>query len=222
MLQKKEPDLTDNNELPASKADRVDWVIRAPDNAEMRRRYDIWATHYDADVGSVEDYLAPLEAVAVVRKHCDPAALILDAGAGTGLVGEALEQAGFDRLEAVDFAPQMLDIARGKGLYQDIHVADLSRQTALQGDRYDAIVTCGTTTQMPSAALREYVRLVRPGGKIVFAVMTGGWQSFGWADVFEELEAAGVLSLIEKNPPFQMMPTTEPEFYCEIWVMQAV
>ena len=30
----------------------------------------------------------------------------------------------------------------------------------------------------------------------------------------------GTLSLIEKNPPFQMMPTTEPEFFCEIWVMQ--
>ena len=212
--------MTKEDELPDNQADRVDWVIRAPDNAEMRRRYDIWASHYDADVGSVEDYLAPLEAVTVIKRHCGPATRILDAGAGTGLVGEALKRAGFEQLEAVDYAPQMLDIARGKNLYRDIHVADLGRQTALPGDAYDAIVTCGTTTQMPSAALREFARLVRPGGKIIFAVMTAGWDEFGWASVFQELENAGRLSLVEKNPPFQMMPTTEPDFFCEIWVMQ--
>lgn len=212
--------MTDNKELPDNQADRVDWVIRAPDNAEMRRRYNIWAEKYDADVGSVEDYLAPLEAAAVVGRHCGPSALILDAGAGTGLVGEALKRAGFERLEAVDYSEQMLEVARGKGLYQNLHVADLSDRTAMDGGHYDAVVTCGTTTQMPSAALREFARVLRPGGRIIFAVVKGAWEEFGWASVFEELEATGTLKIVEKNPPFQMMPTTEPEFICEIWVMQ--
>ncbi len=47
------------NELPNTKAGRVDWVIRAESNEEMHRRYDIWAELYDDDVGSYEDHLVP-------------------------------------------------------------------------------------------------------------------------------------------------------------------
>ena len=50
----------DSNELPRTKAGRVDWVIRADTNAEMQRRYDLWAANYDDDVGSFEDYLVPI------------------------------------------------------------------------------------------------------------------------------------------------------------------
>ena len=55
------------NELPNTKAGRVDWVIRAESNEEMRRRYDIWAELYDDDVGSYEDYLVPREAAKIAK-----------------------------------------------------------------------------------------------------------------------------------------------------------
>ncbi|MCP4315154.1 MAG: class I SAM-dependent methyltransferase [Hyphomicrobiales bacterium] len=211
--------MTSDNELPDSKSARVDWVIRAPDNAEMRRRYDIWAAQYDADIGTIDDYVGPFETVSVAKAHFDASALLMDAGAGTGLVGEALRREGFERLVAVDYSAQMLDIARAKGFYSEIHECDLSRPTGLESDRFDGVVSCGTSTQMPSASLREFVRVVRPGGKIVFAVLPPAWEDCGWAAIQAELEAAGKLSLIERNDPFQMMPTTESEFYCEVWVM---
>ena len=75
---------------------------------------------------------------------------------------------------------------------------------------------------MPSASLWEYVRLVRPGGKIVFAVVTGTWEDYGYAAVQAELEEAGRLQVMERGAPFQMMPTTEPQFICEIWVMDVL
>ena len=93
----------DRNELPDTKAERVDWVIRADSNEEMRRRYDLWAERYDGDVGSFEDYLVPIEAVKVAKQALKQDALIFDAGAGTGLVGQALTEAGFQRLIAVDY-----------------------------------------------------------------------------------------------------------------------
>ena len=210
------------NELPDTQAGRVDWVIRAPDNAEMRRRYDIWAAQYDSDVGSMEDYIAPARLTEVVARVLDPAAHVIDAGAGTGLVGQALKAEGFGRLTALDFSQKMLDMAAKKGIYQALHQCDLSRQTDLPEDMADALVTCGTTTQVPSASLREYVRLVRPGGKIVFAVVTGTWEDYGYAAVQAELEKAGRLQVMERGAPFQMMPTTEPQFICEIWVMDVL
>lgn len=44
---------------------------------------------------------------------------------------------------------------------------------------------------MPSASLREFVRIVRPSGKIVFAVVPEPWQACGYAGIFSEMQEAG-------------------------------
>ncbi len=208
-----------DKELPDDKEARVDWVIRAPTNKEMRRRYDIWAAKYDDDVGSVKDYLAPIEITKVAVETFAPESRILDAGAGTGLVGQALKDQGFETVIAADYSEQMLEIARSKGVYKEIHQCDFSKPTQLDANSFDALVTCGTTSQVPSASLREYARLVRPGGKILFASATDAWVDCGYAAVFSDLQAEGQIVLISKGDVFQMMPTTEPQFYCEILVI---
>lgn len=208
-----------DDELPDTKQARVDWVIRAADNAEMQRRYDIWAKTYDADVGSVEDYLAPMETARVAKTVFEPSARIMDAGAGTGLVGEALTREGFSNLIAVDYSARMLEIARGKQIYTELHRCDLSAPTRFATASFDGVITCGTTSQMPNASLPEFVRLVRPGGQIIFAVVPDLWAKFGYADRLAELQEAGRLSVTSRGASFQMMPTTEPDFHCEIWVM---
>lgn len=208
------------SELPETRAARVDWVIRAPDNVEMRRRYDIWARAYDSDVGAVDDYLAPMETSNVAGLVLERAARIMDAGAGTGLLGEAMKGLGFRNLVAVDYSGQMLEVARGKAIYAELHTCDLSQPTSFAPGSFDAVVTSGTTSQMPSAALREFVRLLRPGGKIVFGVIPEAWVSCGWATILAELEADGAVALLSRSAPFQMMPTTEPDFICEVWVME--
>ena len=209
----------DHSELPESKADRVDWVIRADTNEEMRRRYDLWAQLYDSDVGSYEDYLVPREAAKVAQSKLESDARIFDAGAGTGLVGQALVKAGFHQLVAVDYSARMLEVARSKEVYKEIHQCDLGQPTSFQDSSFDAVITCGTTSQMPSFSLREFVRVVRTGGHIIFAVIKEPWQSCGYADIYTELNAQGKIAIEERGAPFQMMPTTEPDFYCEIWTM---
>ncbi len=208
------------NELPDNQQDRVSWVIRAPDNEELRRRYDLWAQQYDDDVGNIEDYLAPRETVAVAAATFDTSARIMDAGAGTGLVGQAMKKAGFETLVAADYSEEMLKIAASKGIYSEIHCCDFSTETELPAGSFDGFVTCGTTSQVPCASLREYARVLRPGGKLVFAAATDAWNDCGYADVFAELETAGQISLVSRGEAFQMMPTTEPEFYCEILVIE--
>jgi ubiquinone/menaquinone biosynthesis C-methylase UbiE len=209
-----------SNELPNSKAERVDWVIRADTNEEMRRRYDLWAEVYDSDVGSYEDYLVPREAVKVSKRFLSSDDLIFDAGAGTGLVGQALSEAGYQNLIAIDYSAQMLEIARAKSVYTELHQCDLGQRTNFSDSSMDAVITCGTTSQMPSYSLREFTRVVRPGGYIIFAVVREPWVERGYAEILAELVSDGKITVEERGSPFQMMPTTEPDFLCEIWVMK--
>lgn len=208
------------SELPEEAEARVAWVIRAPTQEEMKRRYDLWAGTYEEDLGSVEDYLAPGATAKVAAAHLDRDARILDAGAGTGLSGQALGAVGFSNLVGLDFAEQMLAVAATKGIYQETVVADLSRRTELEDDAFDAVVTVGTTSQVPAESLRDYVRVTRPGGKIIVANWVKAWVERGYALIQAEFEREGRLALIHQGEPFQALPTTEPDIVYEIWVFE--
>jgi SAM-dependent methyltransferase len=206
------------SELPDDALARVAWVIRAPTQAELRRRYDLWAGTYDRDIGRIEDYLAPSATAAVAATHLARDARILDAGAGTGLSGQALRDAGFADLTGLDFAERMLAVASAKGIYRETIAADLTRRTPLGDGAFDAVVTVGTTSQIPGASLREYVRVTRPGGRIIVANWLKAWREQGYAAIQAEFERQGRLALLETGAPFQALPTTEPEIVYEIWV----
>lgn len=211
-----------NSELPDSPADRVSWVISAPDQEEMRRRYDLWAKQYDADIGNVEDYLAPKAMAEVAKAFLSKTDRILDAGAGTGLSGAALKAAGFANLVAVDYAAGMLEIAAKKGIYRETLQADLGARTSFDDDAFDAVVTVGTTSQMPAESLREFVRIVRPGGRILFTVWVEPYIERGYAAIQQGFEAEGRLALVHKGEAFQALPTSEPDIWYEIWVFDVL
>lgn len=211
-----------NSELPDNPGDRVSWVISAPDQEEMRRRYDLWARQYDADLGSLEDYLAPRAMAEVAKSFLSRTDRILDAGAGTGLSGAALKAAGFDNLVAVDYSAGMLEIAAKKGIYSETVQADLGTRTPFPDDAFDAVVTVGTTSQMPVESLREFVRIVRPGGRILFTVWVKPYVERGYAAIQQSLETAGRLALVHKGEAFQALPTTEPDMWYEVWVFDVL
>ena len=73
--------------------------------------YNDWAAGYDADnVG--KGYRIPWLAAAFFARHVPlGSGPILDAGCGTGLVGEALSILGYDNVVGVDLSPEMLKLA---------------------------------------------------------------------------------------------------------------
>jgi len=210
------------SELPDEASMRLAWVISAPTQEELKRRYDLWAGSYDKDLGQVEDYLAPIATAKVAKAHLAADARILDAGAGTGLSGQALFDAGFSNLTGLDFAEQMLAVAAEKGVYQETIAADLGRRTALEDNAFDAVITVGTTSQVPAESLCEYMRVAKPGGKLIVTNWVKAWNERGYAALQVELERAGRLALIEKGEPFEALPTTEPEIVYEIWVFEVL
>ncbi len=89
---------------------------------ELKDKYDSWASTYDADLEKDWSFMPVTIArtLAQLLKN-KPNAAILDAGAGTGLVGEALSKQGYKNLTAVDLSEKMLALAKEKNIYQDLY-----------------------------------------------------------------------------------------------------
>lgn len=95
-----------------------------------------------------------------------PAGLVIDVGAGTGIVAEHLRRAGVD-LVACDLSPEMLRQASGR-LPGRLHVGDATA-LALGDDTVDAVLFVWVLHHVGDvgAALTESLRVLRPGGRVI-------------------------------------------------------
>jgi predicted TPR repeat methyltransferase len=91
---------------------QLDAVYAAKSVEEIARTYDDWAESYDGEMARV-GYRHPAICLALLARHLPRGAgPVLDAGAGTGLIGEWLEILGFPAAEALDVSEGMLAVAR--------------------------------------------------------------------------------------------------------------
>lgn len=103
----------------------------------------------------------------------------LDVGCGTGGVVRALEGAGLDPVVGIDRSPAALALASAGG------ARCLASASAAMLPIADAAVRCITSLDVIEhldddvAALREYVRVVEPGGLVLVAVPAYQW---AWSD----------------------------------------
>lgn len=135
--------------------------------------YKAWAETYDAELGG-ERYAQPERAAeALKRLASSPDQSILDVGCGTGLSGLALTHAGYSTIDGCDYSTEMLDKAADLGVYRRLFEADLNQPLSSTSDAtYDAVtaVGCFSFGHIDVAALRELVRILKPGGALVIAV----------------------------------------------------
>ena len=199
---------------------RVQWVYAAKDNQELETRYDQWAHEYDKDLAEQFEWVGPGNAVALFAKHVPTDAKVLDAGAGTGLVGEQLVASGFRDLHAIDLSLGMLEVARHKGVYRDLRQMTLGERLAFAADTFDAVISVGvfTTAHAPAHAFDELARITKPGGFIVFSLRTELYDEGGFRETLADLEAAGRWCLVERSEPYQPLRKGEPELVHRIWV----
>lgn len=158
--------------------------------ADARRMYGDWAESYDDSFGAAWGYIAPREIAAILRREMDPAGVALDIGAGTGLVAEHLHGLTVD---ALDITPEMLTVARGKGLYRHLIEADLTQPLALPDAGYDAVVSCGTFTHghVGPQCLTELLRITKPGAIFVCGTIAAVLDGEGFGSALAQLVAAG-------------------------------
>lgn len=134
--------------------------------AEVRRRFDDRAPTYDES--AMHRGLAEAVAEFVLAGAGDPGD-VLDVATGTGLVLRALRERGArGRMIGVDLAPRMLDVARTHLPEAELIEADAASLPVPDGSV--DLVTCVTGLQLftdAPAAIREWGRVLRPGGRVV-------------------------------------------------------
>ena len=203
--------------------DRIQWVYESVNNQELQERYDQWATEYDQDLDEVFAWNAPQNGANVLASLVGPDAAVLDAGAGTGLAGKCLADAGFTNMAAMDLSQGMLEEARKKNVYNSFHQMTLGETLGFETAQFDAVISIGVFTlgHAPVHSFDELVRVTKPGGYIVFSLRTDMVDD-GFEDYFGKLTDAGKWRLAEATDPFQPLPKGEPEVFHQIWAYQVV
>ncbi len=117
------------------------------------------------------------EALAAARlAGCEPGAEILDCPCGYARHSVALARAGY-RVVGADRSPTLLEeaIRRADGLQMELVQADY-RKLPLENDRFDAVLNLFTSIgytgkEGDTEGLREFRRVLRPGGRLVIETM---------------------------------------------------
>ena len=194
------------------------------DGSTNAATYDAWASDYDRELAEW-GYEAPTRAAEFLARHLGgtAGARVLDCGCGTGMTGVALREAGFDGpLIGFDMSQASLDVAREKGIYADLQPVDLNGALPLKADSIDGILCVGVLTYVDQGPiLREWMRVLRPGGVAVFTCRHDFWDSRDFEASLNSLEAEGSLKRLEVTDPMPYIPGN-PEFGTKVQIRYGI
>jgi ubiquinone/menaquinone biosynthesis C-methylase UbiE len=166
-------------------------TLHAADLVELEHIYKNWAKKYEDDVINLAGYVGHLITSELLLSYLsNTQTKILDAGCGTGLVGEILNKNSFQNLIGVDFSQEMLNIAKQKNVYQSLDLVDLTKKLDYEDNLFDAVICAGTFTcgHVGPEALREMVRITKQGGYICFTVRKQEWEASPYMQIIKDLE----------------------------------
>jgi ubiquinone/menaquinone biosynthesis C-methylase UbiE len=208
------------------------------DATEFRRRsravWEAMAPGWDSRHAYFEEIARPVTDLMLKRLAPEPGQTILDLAAGTGVTGFAAAGVvgGEGRVIVSDFAEPMVEAAKRHaatvGLTNvECRVLD-AEQLDLADDAVDGVICRWGYMLMadPAAALRETRRVLRPGGRLAFAVFTGPdenpWGALPAAVLVErghmpppEAGAPGLFALADRSRLSQLLAQagfSEPRF----------
>ena len=159
-------------------------VSRIADFA-LRQMFDDVATRFDHLMVDELDYRGHLHLRTLADSELPALKAplrILDLGCGTGLVGNAFKDlAAGGRLDGIDLAPRMIEVARKRGIYDDLILGDLETVLAAPGPSYDLIVSADTMVYLGDLAptFKGVVNRLVGGGNYLFACEAkdgSGWE----------------------------------------------
>lgn len=179
-------------------------VYGAKDASAVAALYDKWAATYDAEMAKA-GYRHPSIALALLARHLPKgAAPLLDAGAGTGLIGDWLAIMGYPQVEALDISEGMLAVARAKGSYSAYHCLALGGRLPFADGHFAGVISAGvfTTGHVGPEGLGELVRICSKGGVIVLTVKGTLWDGGFSAHVAEDKR----VTVAELTEPYVSMP----------------
>lgn len=178
------------------------YAVKTPeDNLTL---YRDWADTYDSEFAGPRGYQYPqLIADIFARNAKVNDTPVLDVGAGTGLVAEALAEHPDVHAELVvdgiDISPEMLQASKEKAIYHRLFEVDLTKPVGLADDYYGGVVSAGTFTHghVGPDALYELLRMSRTGALFVIGVNGTAFDKYHFGSAFASLQADGYITPLE-------------------------
>ena len=140
----------------------------------IRTLFDDFADHFESSLVDRLAYATPRRLADLLRSDgLRDGASVLDLGCGTGLM--AVELAGAaHRIDGVDLSPRMLEQARAKELYRELHVAEVLEFLRSAAMQWDLIVAADVFVYVADLlpvfdAARERLPA---GGRFAFSIET--------------------------------------------------
>lgn len=200
----------------------LDGVYGAKTPEESRAIYDDWSTSYDADTLAKGFRLPALGAGLLASYLGRSHGPILDAGCGTGLVGETLMVMGYSHVLGCDLSPEMLAQAERTGAYAGLAQADMGAGLPYADDHFAGFVCVGSfgPGHAPPATLRHLARVTRPGGYGVFNLGEATYKDLGFPEVMDALKAEGAWEVVHVTPPFLPFLLGEPDLWVRAYVVR--
>ena len=177
------------------------YALESP--ADNVRLYADWADTYDSDFIESHNYVCHLRVAETFRKHAaDLKGAVLDVGCGTGVVGLALAEAGFEVIDGFDISPQMLaqsaekKTAAGTSAYRNLIEGDLTARVDIVDSTYAGIVSAGTFTHghLGPESLGEIWRIAASGAVCAIGINSRYFDLMGFGERLAQDSAQGVIS----------------------------
>lgn len=166
--------------------------------------YGEWAETYDEGFADASGYQLP-KVVADAFAKAGGKGPVLDIGAGTGLVGEALLQNKVGPVDGTDISAQMLAEAALKDCYENLFEGDLTGQLDVEDASYDGIISAGTFTHghVGPDAFDELLRVARSGALFVLSINAAHFEGHGFAAKLDAI-AGSITGLTLSDAPIYM------------------
>ena len=179
---------------------------------EQEQAYDNWAENYERDLFAMGYRLPGIIASVFARFVSPDTAPILDAGCGGGVQSEPLALLGYNNITGIDLSEGMLDIARQKGLYEELHQMTLGEHLDFPDNTFSAVISAGTITpgHAPPETFDELIRVAKKDALIVFSLRVDDEQDPSYPAYINKLETSGKWSKVFTTPGFHTMPYGEP------------
>jgi predicted TPR repeat methyltransferase len=209
---------TDRSERSQSSY-RLQSAYAAKDGQEAAKLYDSWAEDYERRVSSW-GYITPAVVAWFLGRYVTPEdGTVLDAGAGTGLMGLVLAPLGYRDLIGIDVSRDMLEYAREKGVYRDLRQMELGGRLDLPSDAFAAVVAAGVFAagHAPPESFEDLIRVTKRGGYVIFSVRTDVYLDGGFKEKQEALEREERWQLVGTSEPFAHLRFEDPDLKVQVF-----
>jgi predicted TPR repeat methyltransferase len=171
-----------------SKPPDIDSAYGLEGPEDNRRLYANWAASYDKTFAADHAYVLP-DTVATAFIKTGGSGPVLDVGAGTGLLGQALMKRGMGPVDGTDISPEMLAVAAGKKVYDRLFESDATSRIDADDESYGGVVSAGTFTHghLGPEVFDELLRVAAPEAHFAIAINAAHFESAGFAARLDSL-----------------------------------